>query len=139
MTPAVAFTTIWNHWQSAGIGITTVGPADGRPREVREPWARLSLRDYVAEDLTIGTKRSFWTVGALWAQLFIPRGTGSTIQSLTLNEKVMKAFNGAVLGPATDRIVFQVGVFDQLDASQGNDNWLMSVGEFPYRYLSLVE
>ena len=138
MDAPTAYTTIWNHLQAANLGVPIVGPADGRPREESRPWARLTLRDYLAEDLTIGAKRSFWTVGAVWMQVFVPRGTGSTIQSLTLNEKVMKAFNGAVLGPATDRIVFQVGVFDQLDAQQGNDNWLMSVAEFPYRYLSTV-
>ena len=138
MDAPTAFTTIWNHMQAADLGVPIVGPADGRPRNERSAWARLTLRDYTTEGLTIGTNRSFWVVGAVWMQVFVPRGTGATVQSLTLNGKVQAALNGVVLGPADDRIVFQVGVFDQLDAQAGNDNWLMSVGEFPYRYLGQV-
>ena len=139
MKSSDAFTVIWNHLQSADLGVPVVGPADGRPRGDRGAWARLSLRDYTAEDLTIGANRTFWVVGAVWVQLFVPRGPGATVQSLSLAEKVQAAFNGAVIGPENDSISFQVGVFDQLDAESGNDNWLMWVGEFPYRYLGVVD
>ena len=138
MTPVQAYTLVWNHLQAADLGIPIVGPADLALREDRTPWARITLRDYSVEDATIGSKRTYWTVGGLWVQVFVARGDGATIQLLRLKEKVEQTFNGQRLGSADDPLIFSFGALDVLDADPGERNWQQAVGDLPYRYIQGV-
>ena len=138
MTPTTAYTTAWNAAQAANWGIPIVGPADLALREDRAPWARITLRDYTVESPTIGGKRTYWTVGGLWVQVFVARGDGATIQLLRLKEKVEQTFNGQRLGTADDPLIFSFGALDVIDADPTERNWQQAVGDLPYRYLQNV-